>query len=121
MQPLWYGDRRDRVKWGALLHLASRFELSPIIQVAYWRDKTGKTLQIGTRRATIPIPAPVWNHFSDLRNIERLGQATGKHVIVIDESFVDERHEYSPFAQAGRIERYFHVGSNVIHVYLPAK
>ncbi len=45
----------------------------------------------------------------------------GFDVIVIDESFVDERREYSPFAQEGRIERDFHVGSNVIHVYLPAK
>jgi len=45
----------------------------------------------------------------------------GFDVIVIDESFVDERREYSPFAQAGRIDRDFHVGRNVIHVYLPAK
>ena len=42
-------------------------------------------------------------------------------VIVIDDSFVDERREYSPLAQAGRIERDFHVGTNVVHVYLPAK
>jgi hypothetical protein len=42
-------------------------------------------------------------------------------VIVIDESFIDERREYSPLAQAGRIERDFHVGSNVVHVYLPEK
>ncbi len=41
--------------------------------------------------------------------------------IVIDESFVDERCEYSPFAEEGRIERDFQVGSNVVHVYLPAK
>jgi hypothetical protein len=40
---------------------------------------------------------------------------------VIDESFVDERREYSPFAKAGRIERDFQVGNNVVHVYLPAK
>jgi hypothetical protein len=42
-------------------------------------------------------------------------------VIVIDESFVDERREYSPFAQAGRTKRDFHVGSDVVHVYVPAK
>jgi hypothetical protein len=41
--------------------------------------------------------------------------------IVIDESFVDERREYTPFAQEGRIERHFQVGSNVVHIYLPAK
>jgi len=38
MQGLWYGDRRDRVKWGALAHLASRFRLVSILQVAYFRD-----------------------------------------------------------------------------------
>ena len=42
-------------------------------------------------------------------------------VVVIDESFVDERREYSPFARVGRIERDFRVGTNVVHVYLPAK
>ena len=54
-------------------------------------------------------------------SMESRNPLQGFDVIVIDESFVDERHEYSPFAQAGRIERDFHVGSNVIHVYLPAK
>jgi hypothetical protein len=46
---------------------------------------------------------------------------SGFDTIVIDESFADERRVYSPFAQEGRIERDFHVGNNVIHVYLPAK
>jgi 4-amino-4-deoxy-L-arabinose transferase-like glycosyltransferase len=41
--------------------------------------------------------------------------------IVIDESFVDERREYSTLAQEGRVERDFHAGSNVVHVFLPAK
>jgi hypothetical protein len=41
-------------------------------------------------------------------------------VIVIDDSFIDERREYSPLARVGRIERDFRVGSNVVHVYVPA-
>jgi hypothetical protein len=45
----------------------------------------------------------------------------GFDVIVIDESFVDERTRVLAFAQAGRIERDFQVGNNVIHVYLPAR
>ena len=40
--------------------------------------------------------------------------------IVIDESFIDERREYSPLAQEGRVEQDYKVGSNVVHVYLPA-
>ena len=45
----------------------------------------------------------------------------GFDVIAIDETFVDERREYSPYAQAGRTEQDFHVGSDVVHLYLPAK
>ena len=45
----------------------------------------------------------------------------GFDAIVIDESFVDELDEYSTLAQEGRVERDYQVGSNVIHVYLPAK
>jgi 4-amino-4-deoxy-L-arabinose transferase-like glycosyltransferase len=42
-------------------------------------------------------------------------------VVVIDDSFVDERRQYSPLAQVGRIERDFRVGTDVVHVYLPAR
>lgn len=41
--------------------------------------------------------------------------------IVIDESFVDEWREYSPYAKEGRTERDFHIGGNVVHLYSPAK
>jgi 4-amino-4-deoxy-L-arabinose transferase-like glycosyltransferase len=41
--------------------------------------------------------------------------------VVIDESFVDEWREYSPYASEGRTERDFQVGDNVVHLYLPAK
>jgi hypothetical protein len=42
-------------------------------------------------------------------------------VIVIDDAFVDERREYSHYAEAGRTEQDFHIGNDVAHVYLPAK
>ena len=42
-------------------------------------------------------------------------------IVVIDDSFVDERREYSPFAREGRIERDFRVGTDVVHVYFPEK
>jgi 4-amino-4-deoxy-L-arabinose transferase-like glycosyltransferase len=45
----------------------------------------------------------------------------GFDAIVIDETFVDERREYSPYAQAGRTEQDFRVGTDVVHLYLPAK
>lgn len=42
MQAIWYGDRRDRVKWGALLYLAKRHGIRQIIQVAYFRGSDGQ-------------------------------------------------------------------------------
>jgi len=95
MQPLWYGDRRDRVKWGALSYLAERFDLSPIVQVAYCRDEDDRKLELRDGHRKIAIPKAVWNHFSDLRDIERLGRATGRRIVVIDESFQErQRREY---------------------------
>jgi hypothetical protein len=41
--------------------------------------------------------------------------------IVIDESFVDEWREYSPYAKEGRTERDFYVDGDVVHLYFPAK
>jgi hypothetical protein len=83
MQGLWYGDRRDRVKWGALIHLAKMRTTSNIIQVAYYRDEAKRTLETSER--LVPLPAGVWEHFSTLRHIERLAEATGVRIVVFDD------------------------------------
>ena len=85
MQGLWYGDRRDRVKWGALIHLAKTKGIHYIVQVAYFRHGAEPILQ--TEEGEVPLPFEVWNHFSDLRHIERLGEATGLEIIVLDQTF----------------------------------
>ena len=85
MQGLWYGDRRDRVKWGALIHLAKTRAVPSIVQVAYYRDESDRTLQ--TSEGPVPLPEGVWEHFSDLRHIERLAQATNMSIIVLGDAF----------------------------------
>lgn len=85
MQGLWYGDRRDRVKWGALLHLAKTRGIPRIVQVAYYRDGTDRSLE--TTEGRVPLPEGVWEHFSSLRQIKRLGRATGTKITVLDEPF----------------------------------
>ena len=37
MQDEWYGDKRDVIKWGTLVHLAHRHAIRAIIQVAFLR------------------------------------------------------------------------------------
>ena len=85
MQGLWYGDRRDRVKWGALVYLAKSRAVPRIVQVAYHRDGTDRMLE--TQDGRVPLPAGVWEHFSDLRHIKRLAQATGISIVVLADAF----------------------------------
>ena len=93
MQGLWYGDRRDRVKWGALVHLSNTKGIRCIVQVAYFRH--GTELKLQTEESEVPLPIQVWDHFSNLRHIERLGKATGLKIIVLDQYFEPiKRHDY---------------------------
>ena len=64
MQGVWYGDRRDRVKWGALLHLVKTRSIPRIVQVSYYRDGADRMLE--TPEGRVPVLPAVWGHFSDL-------------------------------------------------------
>lgn len=85
MQGIWYGDRRDRVKWGGLFYLAERFGASTIVHIAMLRDTV--ELVVETDEGEKPIPREVWQHFSDLRRIMDVGVALGRPVHVIDRPF----------------------------------
>jgi hypothetical protein len=61
MQGLWCGDRRDRVGWDALLHLAKNHSTPRIVQVAYYRD--GIDQRLHTPASPIAMPSAVWEHF----------------------------------------------------------
>ena len=93
MRDIWYGDRRDRVKWGALVHLARSQGLSKIVQVAFYQRLTDPKLLMDD--VPISVPKEVWDHFSDLRNIEKLGESTGIEIVVLDRVFDSiRRREY---------------------------
>jgi hypothetical protein len=93
MQGLWYGDRRDRVKWGALVHLARTRAIPCIVQVAYFRH--GPKLMLQIEENEVPLPEEVWNHFSDLKHIKRLENPTGLKIKVLYQDFKPEnRPEY---------------------------
>lgn len=85
MRGIWYGDRRDRVKWGGLFYLAERFGASRIVQIAMLRDTVEPVVE--TDEGERPIPREVWEHFSDLRRIMKVGEALGCPVNVIDRPF----------------------------------
>lgn len=81
------------MKWGALAHLADRFRLASILQVAYYRDGFERLLKTDTGEHA--IAGPVWRHFADLAAIERLSEALGVEVRVHVEPFDPrKRDEY---------------------------
>jgi hypothetical protein len=93
MQGLWYGDKRDRVKWGALVYLAREKKISCIVQVAYFRHGPDLMLQIEEKE--VPLPEEVWNHFSDLKHIKRLEDKKNLEIIILDQIFcTDKRTDY---------------------------
>lgn len=91
MQGLWYGDRRDRVKWGALAYLGQRFGIATILQVAYFRD--GEAASLTTDEGDRPLSPAVWHHFADLRRVEQLRLPLSLDIRVLDTPFDPSKRE----------------------------
>ena len=71
MRDWWYGDKRDVVKWGAVLVLARKRSISAVLQVALYRpDRPNYRLIVdGTPE---PLPVEVLQHFRDIDHIVQL-------------------------------------------------
>lgn len=85
MRDQWYGDARDLVKWGVLLHLARSYSVKRILQVAYFRPSKWGQLEIDGQKHA--IPEPVINHFRNVRNILKL--PCELEIEVLDSPFED--------------------------------
>jgi len=102
MQDIWYGDNRDLVKWGTLVHLATREHLGLIVQVALFRK--GKPITLKTGLETVPVPANVWSHFRKLGNIQSLCESPGPEMLVFADEF-DHNTRRSYFQRVAEVLR----------------
>lgn len=91
MKDTWYGDHRDLVKWGALVHLARREQISQIVQVAFLRNGRRPTFEV--EGECCDIAEEVWAHFRDVSRITDLTDSTGLHITLIDRPFDSRRRE----------------------------
>jgi hypothetical protein len=92
VKDMWYGDRRDLVKWGTLVHLARSEQIRTVIQVAFLRTER-PTLQTG--QDEVEIAQEVWQHLRDVNLIRGLGEKTGLDIVVFDREFDPKgRREY---------------------------
>lgn len=88
MQDKWYGDKRDLVKWGVLLHLAHSYRAKRILQVAYLQqDLMEYHLEIDGQKQ--PVPQSVINHFRNIHNVKNLSHEP--RIEVLDLRFKDRR------------------------------
>ena len=85
MRDQWYGDKRDLVKWAALVHLAHVRRARTIIQVAFYRSSEPPLLKVNGRDTQ--IPKAVWGHFYGLGHITRLQRPTGLRIAPWDDPF----------------------------------
>ena len=101
MQPIWNGDRRDRVKWAAIYYLSGKYRIRDIVWVVFKREETDPTLclyetdpTLQKPDSTMPIPDRVWSHFSDLERINELFD-DGRTIHIFSEPFEHHsRKEY---------------------------
>ncbi len=85
MKDSWYGDNRDFVKWGTLVHLAHREGIERVIHVAFLRKVERFPLE--TSSGEVHIADEVWEHFRNVGSVERLGRNTGLDIEVIAQPF----------------------------------
>jgi len=86
MRDQWYGDDRDLVKWGTLIHIARRDQRSTILHIALYRpDDDWAALH--SSRGKVDIPTEVIRHFRNLDTIHRLAKTSGVRIEVFKAPF----------------------------------
>jgi hypothetical protein len=105
MQDQWYGDKRDLVKWGTLLELARKYQVTQILQVLYHRSNIWHPIEIDGdvdgKPESVPIPDEVIQHFRDTKSICNLNSSVP--VQVLGETFSSDRERYLQYI-AGEIQ-----------------
>src|SRR6266852_3832994 len=95
MRNQWYGDHRDIVKWGTLMHLAHAHSLRLILQVAYLRHNHDVPL-IKSACGEEEVRQEILKHFRDIHLIKGLAKSTGIEIEVFDRYFAAKlRDEYT--------------------------
>jgi len=93
MRDKWYADNRDLVKWGALVHLAQKYGIQRIVQVAYYRADAEMPKLNVDNQPPVDLPSSVWNHFRNLKLIHSLSEDTHITIDVLNDPF-EKRFEY---------------------------
>jgi hypothetical protein len=95
MQGQWFGDRRDIVKWAALIYLAREFQIKHILQVAFLRPAASSdNCLLVNGKPQKDIINKVGQHFWDLHRIQELASQMEVNIEVFDQIFSLPREKY---------------------------
>lgn len=94
MRDQWYGDDRNLLKWGTLIHIAQRDRISTILHVALYRA-SDEAPSLHSARGQVEFPAEVMRHFRNLDHIHRLAGASGIRIAVYKAPFKDRTTYFS--------------------------
>ena len=92
MKDIWYGDNRDIVKWGGIVHLCTKTGIKFVLQIAYYRRQ--EWLEMSFDNDHVNIPSEVFRHFKNLENVTQLGLDTGINIQVLNKEFRHSRRYY---------------------------
>lgn len=89
MRSIWFGDKRDVVKWSVLLHLAQQHKLSVIAQICFLNEYRFPAVIVD--KAPLPVPEEVLEHFRSIKSVTRL---TDKVTIEVFDELLGNRLQY---------------------------
>lgn len=93
MRDRWYSDKRDLVKWAALVHLAQESRASTIVQVAFYKSEPA-TWRLKRNDKHLAFPSVIQEHFRRLKNIAGLATAARIQVRVYDSAWPGSSREH---------------------------
>ncbi len=85
MKDIWYGDKRDVVKWGGLFHLCSHKKIKHVLQVAYYRENEWPLIMFDG--VSTDIPKAVLKHFRNIEGVKCLGNSIDVEVTLFKKHF----------------------------------
>lgn len=104
MQNKFYGDKRDIVKWGTLIHICRQWKVDMIIQVAFFRNDLERP-KLTTNSGDVSIAEEVWSHFGrNITQVRSLGELANISIDVFDMVFDHRTREKYTDAVLARIE-----------------
>jgi len=95
MRDEYFGDKRDLVKWAAVIYLSKERKINNVLWVAYKRPSDFGNYSLSVDNAVTSFPKEVLKHFRHLHQIQGLALDAGLRIDVFDREFKNPRESYT--------------------------